>query len=87
MDAAVTITTVLMFFIGHYYVTKQHLGGFLVWASSNVLVAVFSMVKGDPCIACLFIVYGVANAYSMIMWGKGKGESSQKIAGPPPLTR
>lgn len=78
MEMLVTITTVLLFFIGQYYVTRHHLGGFLVWGSSNVLVAVFSIVKGESSMAILFIVYGLANAYSLFIWLEKKDPYRRK---------
>jgi len=77
MGTVIAITNVLLFFVGQYYVTRQHLGGFLVWASSNLMLAVFSINRGDPCIGCLFIIYGFANAHSLMMWSRKSAAHSK----------
>lgn len=72
MPTLIAILNILMFFLGQYYVTRKNQSGFLVWGASNLMVAAVSILNGNLGLACIFVVYGMANTYSLVVWFRQK---------------
>lgn len=70
MSAAITIICIPSFFVGQWLVTKRHRFGFLVWGLSNLIVAAAKFTSGDLATACMFLIYFLANGYSLLSWTK-----------------
>ena len=70
MSVAVAIISIVSFFIGQALVTKRCCFGFLVWAVSNLMVAVLNFSTGDHATGCMFTVYFLTNGYSLFAWAK-----------------
>jgi hypothetical protein len=70
MPACIAIISILSFFAGQWLVTKRSCVGFLVWAGSNLLVAVAKFASGDPSTGSMFMIYFLANGYSLLSWAK-----------------
>jgi nicotinamide riboside transporter PnuC len=66
------IINISAFAIGQFLVTRRHWVGFLIWAASNLMVAAVCIARGEWATACMFIVYCVANVWSMIAWSPRK---------------
>ena len=75
MPAHLVLLSVLAFFLGQTLVTKGCRNGFLVWAVSNVVVAIVHLSQGEMGVALLFAVYSLANVCSLWAW------SVREIAG------
>ena len=72
MSVAIAIISIISFFVGQALVTKRCCAGFLVWALSNLMVAVLKFASGDPSTGSMFVVYFLANACSLKAWAKGE---------------
>jgi nicotinamide riboside transporter PnuC len=49
MSVAIAIISILSFFAGQWLVTRRSCNGFLIWAASNLMVAIANFAGGDPC--------------------------------------
>ena len=70
MSVAITIICIPSFFVGQWLVTKRSRFGFLIWGVSNLIVAAAKFTSGDLATACMFLIYFLANGYSLISWTK-----------------
>lgn len=70
MSAWIAIITILSFFAGQLLVTRRSCNGFLIWAASNLMVAIASFAGGDPCTGLMFTVYFLTNTYSLRAWSR-----------------
>ena len=70
MNTALAALSIASFFIGQYLVTRRHWTGFLVWALSNLSVALGSFSAGHGATGTMFAIYFAANAWSLFSWTK-----------------
>ncbi len=70
MTAFVAIISIISFFAGQLLVTKRCCSGFLVWAGSNLMVAVVNFAAGNHSTGCMFATYFLANSYSLVVWAR-----------------
>jgi nicotinamide riboside transporter PnuC len=71
MNASLTaFIGIAAFIVGQWLVTRKQWTGFLVWAGSNLMVAAMCLVQDNRPTACMFLVYCLANVYSMIAWSR-----------------
>ena len=70
MSAAIAIICMLAFVAGQWLVTKRSRFGFLIWGVSNLIVAAINFSSGDLAAGCLFLIYSLANGYSLFSWAK-----------------
>jgi hypothetical protein len=64
----IALIGIAAFVVGQWLVTRKHWAGFLVWAGSNLMVAVMCLAQANHPTACMFLVYFLANVYSMMAW-------------------
>ena len=64
----IALIGIAAFVLGQWLVTRKHWSGFLVWAGSNLMVAVMCLAQANHPTACMFLVYFLANVYSMTAW-------------------
>ena len=72
MSTLIDIISIISFFAGQVLVTRRCCTGFLVWAASNLMVAVVNFATGNSAMAWMFVTYFLANAYSLFAWAKIK---------------
>jgi hypothetical protein len=72
MSFAIATISILSFFVGQWLVTKRNCTGFFIWGLSNLMVAAEKFACGDSSTACMFLIYFLANAYSLMNWAKAK---------------
>ena len=70
MTATAAILNILLFFIGQYLITRKDRKGFMIWGFSNLLIVRVSIANDHLYTACMFIIYFLANAYSLILWAR-----------------
>lgn len=70
MSFTIASISIASFFIGQMLVTNRCCIGFLVWAVSNLMVAVLKFATGDHSTACMFVVYFLTNGYSLYAWAR-----------------
>jgi hypothetical protein len=68
MSATIATISILSFFAGQWLVTRRSCNGFLIWAASNLMVAIANFAGGDPCTGLMFAVYFLTYTYSLHAW-------------------
>lgn len=68
MSLTITIISIASFFVGQVLVTRRCFIGFLIWAASNLMVALSEFANGNPSTASMFVIYSAANSYSLVSW-------------------
>ena len=81
MSGTVAIISILSFFVGQFLVTRRCCSGFLIWATSNLLVATVSFATGDRATGCMFVTYFLANTYSLLAWARQSGQTGNPSTG------